>query len=114
MQKNTSSGEERWKQILKQRLQKQNTFFNRKEKGDLILLINKASRGVPYLFLYIHNLLANMDVSRLCKKEIVDDIIVNYLNQLRLSLFPFYSIEDDAAPAMSDIFFHLGANIAAK
>ena len=114
MQKDTSYGEGKWKQILKQRLQKQSIFFSRKEKGDLILLINKASRGVPYLFLYVHNLLWNIDVSRLCKKEIVEDSIVNYLNQLRLSLFPFYSIEDDAAPAMSDIFFHLGANIAAK
>lgn len=98
----------KWKHMLQNRIKKQQAFFSRKEKGDILLHINRFSRGIPYLTNYFYNLLSNKEVIELLQKKSLEDITFNYLQQLRYSLFSFYAIEDDALPALIEIFFHIG------
>ncbi len=105
--------EAKWNHLIQSRQDKQKVFFDRKEKGDLLLYINRYGRGIPYVAYYFYSLLANKDVSELLKKETIEEITLSYVNQLRYSLFSFYLLDDDMLPAMTDVMFHIGAMTSA-
>lgn len=98
---------------LNKRIEKQKAFFNRTEPGDMLLYINLASRGIPYIHRYFYNLLLNSNVVDINNNNKIQEYALNYVTQVKQSLFTFYLIEDDALPAMTDIFFGTGANIGA-
>jgi len=99
--------------LIQPRIDKQKAFFDRKEKGDLLLYINRNGRGIPQTGNYFYNLLANKEVAELLKKETIEEITLNYINLLRCSLFSFYLLDDDILPAMTDVMFHIGAMTSA-
>ena len=105
--------EAKWNHSIQYRLDKQRTFFSRKEKGDLLLYINRYGRGIPYTANYFYGLLANKDVADLLKNKTIEEITLSYINQLRYSLFSFYLINDDILPAMTDVMFHIGVMTSA-
>jgi len=76
--------------LIQYRLDKQRTFFSRKEKGDLLLYINRYGRGIPYTANYFYGLLANKDVADLLKNKTIDSI----KNTLPKGLNTYYNRSD--------------------
>ena len=105
--------EANWNHLMQPRLDRQKAFFDRKEKGDLLLYINRCGRGIPNINNYFYSLLANKEVTELLKKETIEEITLSYINQLRYSLFSFYLLDDDLLPAMTDVMLHVGAMTSA-
>jgi len=98
---------------LLRRIEKQKAFFSSTSKGELLLYVNLPKRGIPTLANYLYIILANKNVAELCDNEKIEEIILNYVTILRLSLSAFYLLSDDALPAYAEVFFHIGAITAA-
>lgn len=100
---------DRWQRLLQDRLHKQKIFFSRREKGDLLLYVNIRNRGYPRLGAYLYNLLAHAEIREIFNQTAVEEIIAGYVDQLRQSLFGFYLLDDDALPALTDVYLNIGA-----
>jgi hypothetical protein len=104
---------ENFKKKLRKRMMKQQAFFNRREKGDILVYTNYRNRGIPYLQYYFYNLLLTNNLRDLCDYKIIKEIVLNYVMQVRSCYFGFYNVNDDALPSYTEPHFHIGSVTAA-